>query len=477
MTLFLSSDKRYGSHTDRNGVVMAEQIELPKELVSFLESASEPHILMDRDHRILAANSAYREKCGGTDNVLGRTCFQVSHRYHVPCDQAGESCPMATSLASGLRERVVHLHHAHGSETYENIELAPIRDANGEVVYFVEKFEPLAVARALAGNDELVGRSPAFTQMLEMVARVAPTETTVLLEGATGTGKELVARAIHDASPRAARPFIVVDCTGLPENLFESELFGHEKGAFTGAAMLKRGLVEAANGGTLFLDEVGDIPLLMQVKLLRLIETGTYRRVGGVELRRADVRLISATNVLLKEQVDAGLFRQDLYYRLNIFQISLPRLRDRRVDLPMLVDSLLRRVARSRTLRLSQPALALLVAYDYPGNVRELRNVLERASVMCDGEVIGPEHLPDAIRNAGKAGRLPEPSATGVANGSCSLTPVRGIEDDLLRTFLATHQGTRKELALRLGVSERTIYRKLSRIATSSNMAFRSSQK
>ena len=443
---------------------MAERVELPKELVSFLESASEPHILMDREHHILAANSAYREKYGGAENVLGRTCFQVSHHYHVPCDQSGESCPMAASLASGSRERVVHLHHAHGNETYENIELVPIRDANGKISFFVEKFEPLAVAQLLPGSDALVGRSPAFTHMLEMVERVAPTETTVLLEGATGTGKELVARAIHDASSRAASPFVVVDCTGLPESLFESELFGHEKGAFTGAAMLKRGLIEAANGGTLFLDEVGDIPLLMQVKLLRLIETGTYRRVGGVELRRADVRLISATNLLLKEQVEAGHFRQDLYYRLNIFQISLPRLRDRRMDLPMLVDSLLRRVARSRTLRLSQPALALLVAYDYPGNVRELRNVLERASVMCDGEVISPEHLPDAMRNAGKTGRLLDPIVKGVAEDTCSPTTLRGIEDDLLRTFVATHQGTRKELALRLGVSERTIYRKLARI-------------
>ena len=344
-----------------------------------------------------------------------------------------------------------------------NIELAPIRDVHGEVAYSVEKFEPLAVARALAGNDELVGRSPAFTRMLEMVARVASTETTVLLEGATGTGKELVARAIHDASPRATRPFVVVDCSGLPETLFESELFGHEKGAFTGATTLKYGLIEAANGGTLFLDEVGDIPLVMQVKLLRLIETGTYRRVGGTELRRADVRLVSATNLMLDDQVAAGRFRQDLYYRLNIFQISLPRLRDRRADLPMLVDTLLRRVARSRTLRLSQPALALLVAYDYPGNVRELRNILERASVMCDGEVIGAEHLPDAVRAAG----MTAPSLARTAADASTPVTLRAIEADRLRQLSAAHQGTRKELARKLGVSERTIYRKLKRISAS----------
>ena len=448
-------------------MIMADKNMVLNELVSYLESAAEPHILMDRQHRILAANTAYRAKCYKSQNIVGSTCFEVSHHFHVPCDQAGESCPMAISLTSGQRERVVHLHHTPTGEIYENIELAPIHDSKGEVAYFVEKFEPIAITRSLAGNDVLVGRSPAFTHMLEMVSRVAPTETTVLLEGATGTGKELVARAIHDASPRASSPFVVVDCTGLQETLFESELFGHEKGAFTGATTLKHGLIEAANGGTLFLDEVGDIPLAMQVKLLRLIETGTYRRVGGTELRRADVRLISATNLMLEDQVAADRFRQDLYYRLNVFQISLPRLRDRRADLPMLIDTLLRRVARSRTLRLSQPALSLLVAYDYPGNVRELRNILERASVMCDGEVIGPEHLPGSVRMAAQTCGSFTFLADSV-NDKESAT-LQKMETDLLRTVIATHQGTRKELALKLGVSERTIYRKLTKFLANNN--------
>jgi len=444
-------------------MTMTDLPDVPRELVSFLDSAVEPHILVDRQYRILAANAAYRANCGGSQTVVGRPCFAVSHHYQVPCDQAGESCPMALSLISGQRERVVHLHYTPSGDFYENIELAPIRNVHGDITCFVERLEPLAVARTLAGNDELVGRSPAFTRMLAMVARVAATETTVLLEGATGTGKELVARAIHDASPRAARPFVVVDCTGLPDPLFESELFGHEKGAFTGAATLKHGLIEAANGGTLFLDEVGDIPFAMQVKLLRFIETGTYRRVGGTELRRADVRLVSATNLLLHEQVAAARFRQDLYYRLNIFQIALPRLSDRRADLPMLIDALLRRVARSRTLRLTPAALAHLVAYDYPGNVRELRNILERASVMCDGEIIGPEHLPEAVCSAGIENRWrvlpngPAPSGPTVS--------LQDIEADLLRTLIASHQGTRKALALKLGVSERTLYRKLGKIA------------
>lgn len=452
----------------KKDIVMADKQGIPQELISYLESAPEPHLLMDRQHRILAANAAFREKCAGAVDVAGRTCYAVSHHYKVPCDQAGESCPMAKSLVSGKRERVVHLHCSHSGDSYETIEIAPVRDTLGEIAYFVEKFEMLSVARTLAGNDELVGRSPAFTRMLEMVARVAPTETTVLLEGATGTGKELVARAIHDASPRADRPFVVVDCTGLPETLFESELFGHEKGAFTGAAMLKHGLIEVANGGTLFLDEVGDIPLAMQVKLLRFIETGTYRRVGGTELRRADVRLVSATNLLLAEQVLTARFRQDLFYRLNIFQISLPYLRDRRADLPLLVDTLLRRVARSRTLRLSNQALALLVAYDYPGNVRELRNLLERASVMCEGEVIRPEHFPETVRTFSNADDSRRQAVTAAQTDASR--PLHTIEADLLRALIAAHQGTRKELALKLGVSERTIYRKLTRIASTDGL-------
>ncbi len=442
---------------------MSEKKTVSPELVSYLHGATEPCILMDRDYRILIANPAYQERYGGCEEVVGRTCFDVSHRYQVPCDEAGESCPMAISLASGKREKAIHLHRTPVGETYENIELAPICDGNGEIIFFVEKFEPFEVKPALAGNDVLVGRSPAFMRVLELIARVAPTDTTVLLEGETGTGKELAARAIHDSSLRAAQPFVVVECSGLPETLFESELFGYEKGAFTGATALKYGLIEEASGGTLFLDEVSEIPLSMQVKLLRLIETGTYRRVGGNVLRHADIRLVSATNHLLKDQVAAKRFRQDLYYRLNTFRILLPRLHERKMDIPMLVDNLLKRVARSRTLRVSEQALAILVEYECPGNIRELRNILEYASVMCDGEMIHPEHLPDALLGANKNGftsaRLVSPEKTEAR------TDAHATEEAMLRSIIEGHRGTRKALARKLGVSERTIYRKLSQMS------------
>ncbi len=430
------------------------------ELVAFLESLPEPHILCDRDYRILAANAAYRAQCAGKRDVVGRTCYEVSHHYSVPCDQSGESCPRARAQSSGQREHVLHLHHTPAGETYESIELSPIAGADGAIAYFVEKLQPLPVARGLDGAHRLVGRSPAFLRLMDLVARVAPSPAAVLLQGESGSGKELVAQAIHDASPRAKHPFVVVDCSGLPETLIESELFGHERGAFTGATTRQQGLVEAASGGTLFLDEVGDIALSMQVKLLRLLETGTYRRVGGTEWRRADIRLVSATHRDLRAMVDDRRFRQDLFYRLNAFPIGVPPLRDRLADLPELVAALLDRVAPGRALAVAPDALAYLAAYPYPGNVRELRNLLERASLMCDGDTIAVRHLPDEVL----AVREHAPDAHG-ATESCAApaepATLQDIGREALRAMLARHRGSRRDLARRLGISERTLYRRI----------------
>jgi two-component system, NtrC family, response regulator HydG len=431
------------------------------ELVSFLETLPEPHILCDTQYRIVAANHAYRQTFGEGADAVGRTCFAVSHQIDVPCDQAGETCPLKQSLASGQRERVLHLHHTAAGEAYVNIELSPLRDAAGQIAYYVEKIEPLKVARGLSASTGLVGRAASFQRMLALVARVAPSDATVLLQGESGTGKELVAKAIHDASRRAAGPFVTVDCSGIPETLFESELFGHERGAFTGATARRAGLVEAASGGTLFLDEVGDIPLTMQVKLLRLLETGTYRGVGTALLSKADVRLISATHCDLRAMVAAGSFRQDLFYRINAFPIGLPALRERSADIPLLAQSLLARVAPGRRLGLSAAAMDRLCAHDYPGNVRELRNVLERASLLCDGDLIQAELLPADV---GAGGPSPATLPALAAGAGRSLAE---LELDVLRQRLAAHAGSRKALARELGVSERTIYRKLRKLGAS----------
>jgi DNA-binding NtrC family response regulator len=291
----------------------------------------------------------------------------------------------------------------------------------------------------------------------------------VLLLGESGTGKELVARAVHEASPRAARPLVVVDCASLPESLFESELFGHERGAFTGAHAAKPGLLDAASGGTLFLDEVGDIPLAMQVKLLRLLESGTYRRVGSTDLRRADVRVVSATHRNLLRRVAEGCFREDLYYRLSTFPIHLPALRERRDDIPLLAGALLARVAPRRTLALASDALLRLADQPFPGNIRELRNVLERAALLSDGPVIDLA-LIDRALGIGEFGKPPPATASApqaspisgeAAPGGQTPSRLRDAESQALRTALAAHHGSRQDLARQLGISPRTLYRKL----------------
>jgi two-component system, NtrC family, response regulator HydG len=433
------------------------------ELVSYLEGLPEPHILFDGQYRIVAANAAYRRQFSLQAAVVGRTCYEVSHHFSVPCDQAGESCPLARSRESGQRERVLHLHHTAQGESYVNIELVPLRNALGEHAYFIEKMEPLRVAQGQPAAQGLIGRSAAFQRMLELVSRVGPSQASVLLLGESGTGKELVAQAVHEASQRAAHALVVVDCASLPEALFESELFGHERGAFTGANASKPGLVEAASGGTLFLDEVGDIPLPMQVKLLRLLESGTYRRVGGTELRRTDVRVVSATHRDLKAMVADGRFREDLYYRLSTFPIALPALRDRIDDIPLLAVALLARVAPQRRMALSAGALVVLQHHAFPGNVRELRNVLERAALLADGSSIEPVHVERALdsdelassRRAEDAGRRDDLQAS-VADAS-----LRSVERAALQAQLKVHRGSRAELARKLGISERTLYRKL----------------
>jgi len=436
------------------------------ELVSYLEGLPEPHILFDREYRILAANAAYRRQFSPNAAVIGRTCYEVSHHFSVPCDQSGESCPLARSRESGQRERVLHLHHTPQGESYVNIELVPLRDASGEQAYFIEKMEPLRVAQGQPAAQGLIGRSAAFQRMLELVARVGPSQASVLLLGESGTGKELVAQAVHEASPRAAKPLVVVDCASLTETLFESELFGHERGAFTGANTSKPGLVEAASGGTLFLDEVGDIPLPMQVKLLRLLESGTYRRVGSTELRRTDVRVVAATHRDLKAMVADGRFREDLYYRLSTFPIALPALRERVEDIPLLAVALLARVASQRRIALSAAALAVLQRHAFPGNVRELRNVLERATLLADGASIEAVHVEGALGTdrPSSAARFAGAAST---QGLPALAPdasLRSVERAALQAQLKVHRGSRAELARKLGISQRSLYRKLRNI-------------
>jgi DNA-binding NtrC family response regulator len=359
---------------------------------------------------------------------------------------------------SGQRERVLHLHHTPQGEEYVNIELAPLLDENGEQAFFIERMESLPVAKGRPSAQGLIGRSNVFQNMLGLVARVAPSMATVMLLGESGTGKELLAQALHAASGRAHRALVAVDCSSLPESLFESELFGHERGAFTGANVARGGLVEAASGGTLFLDEVGDIPLLMQVKLLRLLETGTYRRVGSTEPRHADIRVVCATHRDLTRMVQEGTFREDLYYRLSTFPIHLPPLRDRQEDVELLAQALLERVAPQRKLQISALAMVLLKQQRFPGNVRELRNLLERTALLCDGDRIEHAHMQQALTWGGAAASQPEPHPTARLPQAGTL---KDRERLALQQLVSDHKGSKAELAASLGISERSLYRKL----------------
>jgi two-component system response regulator HydG len=429
---------------------------VPREVQSMLELYTDPAILVSPDYYILAANQAYKHLYGDDTPLRHRRCYEVSHRYTVPCDQAGETCPLSFSQNSGESSRVLHLHHTPRGEEHVDVETRPVRNDKGKVVYFLEIMRQTRVASASLNQQGLIGRSAAFNRMLELVQRVAPSGTSVLLLGESGTGKELVAKAIHNASQRRKGAFVPLECSGLSESLFESELFGHEKGAFTGAHTRKTGLVEAARGGTLFLDEVGDIPLSIQVKLLRLLETGTYRRVGSVELEEADFRLICATHQDLDKLIDEAQFRRDLYYRINTFPIRLPALRDRLEDLPLLAETFLRRLAPKRKLTLDPQALACLERYAFPGNIRELRNILERASLFADEGTILPEHMVAECR-CDQPAQLNAKPLSGVV-------PLKEVERRYLAQVTQQYQGDRRDLARELGLSERTFYRKLQQL-------------
>lgn len=429
-----------------------------EELISFLEGLPEPRILMDADYRIMAANAAYHREFGGGDVLVGRRCYEVSHHFQVPCDQAGESCPLRRSLESAESQTVLHLHHTPRGEEHVLVETAPVRDENGKVAYFVETMHTLRQASTRPVAQGLVGRSPAFMGMLEKVLRVAKSNASVLLLGETGTGKELIAHAIHEASDRAERPFVAVDCAGMTETLFEAELFGYEKGAFTGATYRKAGLVEVAAGGTLFLDEIGELPLALQVKLLRLLETGTYRRVGGLEWLPADFRLVCATHRNLKEMVRNEVFRRDLYFRINAFPIHVPALHERPEDIPLLAESLLARVDRRSGRRFTPAALSWLAGRRFTGNIRELRNLIERASLLADAERLDVGHV--------RAGADDDDEDMAALPGDkdfriSSPVSLNELERRYLAWVTANWQGGHDELSMTLGVSARTLYRKL----------------
>jgi len=297
------------------------------------------------------------------------------------------------------------------------------------------------------GSAEIIGQSPLFQKVIESALRIAQSDSIALIVGPSGTGKELIANLIHRSSPRREAPFVPVNCSSIPDTLLESELFGHEKGAFTNAYAAKSGLVEVANGGTLFLDEVGDISPIIQPKLLRFLETGDFRRVGGTNELKADVRVISATNKNLQEEVRAGRFREDLLYRLNVLTVRIPALKDHREDIPLLVDYFLKKKSKPKEQKTVSPkALEILMMYDWPGNVRELEHVIEGAVILSSSQQIEPGDLHLAERQT-------DPSPVSLS--------METVERQHIEKVLRMFSGNRKKTAEALNISEKGLYLKI----------------
>ena len=423
---------------------------------SLLDSLDYPAILLSPEYRVIASNKRYLDSFG--DVTEGDYCYRVSHGYDRPCDQAGESCPLQACTRSGQRERVLHVHNTPRGREHIDVEMLPLKDRHGKLRYFIEVLKPVKSASAEISSSQMVGRSAAFNTMLELINLVAPHETSVLLLGESGAGKELAAQAIHSTSRRVEKAMVTVECAGLTETLFESELFGHVKGAFTGAVSNKPGLLESARGGTLFLDEIGDVPLGMQVKLLRLLETGSYRAVGSTQPKLADFRLVSATNKDLPAMIARGEFREDLYYRINAFPIHLPPLRERREDIALLSRSILKKLSPNGGYRLTDSAVKRLQQREFPGNIRELRNLLERATIFARSSIIDvpvlercfSQEVDTTIHHSGPSEGRDGP-----------WLDLKNQERHYLKKLLEHCRGDKDRAAEIAGISLRSLYRRL----------------
>ena len=425
----------------------------------------EPFVVINKDYKIVAANKRYRKKYEYEDaDIIGKTCYNISHHSDVPYHEHGEHCPLKSVFDSGRPTEVIHVHFdKHGGEEHVQLRAQPILDDDGNVKYMAESM--ICLDEIDKAEKVLIGRSSAMIRLTSLLQRVAPTRSTVLLTGESGSGKEKVSEYIHHFSNCHKGPFVIVDCSTLGEQLFESELFGHEKGAFTGATDKKIGLIESANTGTLFIDEISELPLPLQTKLLRFLETGTYRTVGGNTYKQVDVRIIAATNRNLRQMVEDKKFRNDLFFRLTAFPVEIPPLRERKDDLPALAEHFLSTIeGGTYHIPLSEEVIEELLKYDYPGNVRELRNIMERACILASLDTMTPDHLIfeqfTYINSKSEVVSSPDQYSIPDSSDYDFLSRSQGRHDkDRILNALRQCNGNRSRAADLLGVSERTIYR------------------
>jgi PAS domain S-box-containing protein len=425
---------------------------------TILDSINEGVFTVDLQWRITAFNRA-AEQITKVDRreALGRECCDV-FRANI-CENA---CILRRTISSGkpILNATAHIFNQNGKRIPIRISTAVLRDDTGQAIGGVETFQDLSpieqLKKELQGRytfEDIVGRSAVMMKLFDIVPQIAQSFSTVLIEGPSGTGKELFARAIHNLSPRRKRPFVAINCAALPDTLLESELFGHKAGAFTDARREKPGRFALANGGTIFLDEIGDVSPAMQIRLLRVLQERIIEPLGSVEPVRVDVRVVAATNKDLGQLVREGHFREDLYYRIRVISLKLPSLSQRREDIPLLVDHIVAKFNRLQGKdieEVSEEVLARLMEYEYPGNVRELENIIEQAFVLCRGRIIELHHLPAELR--------PVASSRYAGPGPMSL---ESMEKLLIREALNRHKGNRTKAALQLGINPSTLYRKL----------------
>jgi len=452
--------------------------EISIDLVSLVNSHEKPFVVIDKGYRIVAVNKAYEQEYGTTkEKAVGSMCYEISHGNDHPCSDDGEECPHDQIFKDGQAKICAHIHcDADNRMHHVRVSAFPLKGSNNELLLgeCIEKIS--AMDSRSPGAERMVGDSPEFIACVNQLNIAASSDAPVLLQGETGTGKELAAEFIHQHSARSQGPFQIIDSTVFTDSLFESEMFGHVNGAYTGSVGEKQGLFELADGGTIFLDEIGDLPASQQAKLLRVLENGEYRQVGGKKTRKVNVRIICATNRHLWESVLAGTFREDLYYRIACLNIRLPSLRERLDDIPVLAKNLLQGINRSMrsSYSLTPDALLQLKVYKYPGNIRELRNVLFIAATRsADGRIDAPliksviNNLPHCMTSQldelvqKNADRHIKPlAAERVARNEDPVT-LRDIEAQHIKELLDQFQGNRKKAADALGISERTMYRKL----------------
>lgn len=425
---------------------------------AILDSLNEGVFTVDRDWRITSFNRAAERIIGiSREQALGCRCSEV-FRASV-CEQ---NCALRRTFESGLPvvDASAHIVNRQGQRVPIRVATALLKDSSGKIIGGVETFQDMTQVEQLRKQlhsrysfEDIIGRSPAMLQLFDLLPLVAASSSTVLIEGASGTGKELFARAIHHLSPRSKKPFVAINCAALPDTLLESELFGFKAGAFTDAKRDKPGRFALADGGTIFLDEIGDISAAMQVRLLRVLQERTIEPLGGTKPVPVDVRVIAATNRNLSSLVQQSLFREDLFYRIRVVYLQLPGLAQRREDIPLLVEHLTSKfnhLQGKNIAGVSDEVMARLMEHDFPGNVRELENIIEQAFVLCRDGQIEAKHLPPELR-----------TGSGENSGKNGLIRLDSLERSTIEEALRRRRGNRRQAAADLGINASTLYRKI----------------